>query len=183
MGGRSAALVCLSVMLWQMHDREDDISLGDLDVEGLSAMAFQSAGEPSYIQPEWGIGLVGVLIARHSRRLSSAAKAEVFKQSRLLLEYLSENSPNPSVRSSSRTLLEVWKANFRKGLDSVIQSGYREWPSSARFAKMPARDLDKKLKKVLYVLPAAYDKNDFALYRLFLERKGTWKLLQAVSLR
>ena len=99
MGGRSVPLVGLSVVLW---NAQDPIEL-DFDLEDLLTTALGIALDPSYIWPEWGIVLAGVLICRHlpERPEDSGQpkldQKELINQCRLRLRHLIEGHlPRPS---------------------------------------------------------------------------------------
>jgi hypothetical protein len=185
MGGRSTSLACLSIVLWQIkpaNQKEMIESLGSVNVEALLALAFQLACDPSYIQPEWGVVLAGVLIAKYSRQMPRGSKSEAMQQCHVLLQHLKKCAKSSSVRHAAAALLQAWKNNFRDGLDSVIQNGYRQWPKTDDCSSISQRELDKQIRKLLKVLPEAMNERQRKLYRLFLERKGSRQLLQSVSL-
>lgn len=183
MGGRSTPLYTLAVLLWHTHDRWPRIPF---DVEDRLALAFRLSLDPSFVQPGWGIVLIGVLIARYGKRLpvKNGAKDEVLRQCRQNLGYLEECSTATSaVQGVAAKLLECWSADFPKGVNPVKQSWLESWPDSSDIQDFPQAKLDEIIKKMNEKLPAALTEDDRRYYRLHLERKEIWSTLERVSLR
>jgi hypothetical protein len=180
MGGRSSSLVGLSVVLWNVHDRDPQLAI---DVEDCLALAFRVALDPSYVQSEWAVVLAGVLIARYARRLSAASREEVIGQCRLLLRDLEGRRDLASpIRRAASALLEAWDTGFPDGLNPVVHSCLEEWPETAAVSAMPQEKLIEIVTTMNRSLPAWLSDRERRLYRLHLEREGRWGVLERVSL-
>jgi hypothetical protein len=187
MGGRSVPLVGLSVVLWNAQDL---LEL-DLDLEDLLTTALAIAMDPSYIWPEWGIVLAGVLICRHlSERPEDSGQPkrdekELINQCRLRLRHLIESHlPRPSepVRNASRVLDDQWTLGFPNGLQPVVDSCLDSWPSTREVTSVSPEFLQQKIDALDQIQPAWYSEEDRRFYRLSMERAGTW-IVSSVVLR
>lgn len=180
MGGRSASIVGLSVVLWTQH-RRGGIRL---DVEKTLSLCFKIARDPSYIQPEWAVVLAGTIIARYSDRLEQGRREEVLDQCRAQLKLLEADAAHgSSVCMAARSLVEAWKSNFKFGLNSVVQSCLEGWPSTADVQSVADIELNEIIRVMNKTLPSMLTERDRSLYRLYLERKGEWRLLELITLK
>jgi hypothetical protein len=181
MGGRSASLIALCVILWRIDHKRRGVRL---DVEALLSVAFRIALDPSFIFPEWAVVLAGVLLARHTERLSPDSRDEVVRQCMLLLRDL-EGRPSVSraVRIAAGALRQEWDCGFRIGLDPVVRCCLREWPDTANARNISPSALDEIVRAMNEVLPGAFTERERRLYRLNLERQGEWAVLGRVRLR
>ena len=181
MGGRSSPLIALSILLWFAHDREPVV---DLDVENRLNKAFQIAMDPSYLYPEWGLVLAGVLIARYLGRLPKRVQGQIEMQSRLLLEYLKSNGhASPSIPHTAGALLKALDGGFASGLDPVVKTCASGWPDTASMTEMSDTELDEAAEALSReALPGAWSVEDRILCRAFLEKKHLWKAFESISL-
>ena len=179
MGGRSTPLYVLAILLWHAHDRSPRIQV---DVEELLALALRISLDPSFVQPEWAIVLLGVLIARYEG--DHKDREEVFRQCRLNLRYLERSSTATiPVRRAAARLLECWDATFQEGLDPVIQAGRAAWPESSSISNIQPDRLEEMITEMNEILPASLTDRERRLYRLHFERNGIWDMLGRISLR
>jgi len=179
MGGRSLPLVALSVLLWNVHDRGLKV---ELDIENCLALSFRIAGDPSFVQPEWGLVLVGVLLSRYQHRLSKRVRDEVIAQSKLLLEHYQKNGISLPVRRSAQALKESWNCGFPNGLNTVFKACLNAWPDTSDVAHIPDNELKQDMDRISGILPVEITLQDRKLYRLNLERRSIWKVLERISL-
>jgi hypothetical protein len=180
MGGRSSALVGLSVLLWHLHERGTDIKI---DVEECFSLAFRTAIDPSFVQPEWGIVLSGVLIARYLDRLPSQASAEIVRQCRLLLEHLEKDNNNlTTMPQAASALIQTWDADFPQGMNPVVKTCLAGWPETTSVNIIDKRRLEKLIDEMNSNLPANLSERQRKLYRLQLEQWGKWRQLEKVAL-
>ncbi len=138
------------------------------------------------MQPEWAIVLVGVLLARYRGGFPGNAedREELLRQCRLDLRFLEQSSAATGpVQHAAARLFECWDAGFQEGLDPVIQAGLAAWPDSSSVSNIPPERLDEIITKMNESLPASLTDRERRLYRLHLERKGVWGMLDRVSLR
>lgn len=184
MGGRSTPLYALAILLWRAHDRWPRIQF---NVEERLALAFRVSLDPSFVQPEWGVVLTGVLVARYANRLAveAGAKDDVLGQSRKNLAYLRECSVAPTaVQNAATSLLKCWSEDFREeGVDPVIRSCLTSWPDTSNVRDFPRAELDEIISKMNEKLPGDLTEDERRYYRLHLEREEIWSMLDAVSLR
>lgn len=182
MGGRSAPLYVLAILLWHAHDRWPRIPF---DVEERLSLAFRISLDPSFVQPEWGIVLMGVLINRYAKRLPTEndVKDEVLCQCRQNLGHLAECSAATNVvQGATAKLLECWSGDFPKGVDPVRHICLESWPDTSDIQDFPKDKLDEIIREMNEKLPATLTEDDRRHYRLHLERKGIWSTLESVSL-
>ncbi len=185
MGGRSTPLTALCILLWYARDRGSDVAL---DVERCLTKAFDICRDPSYVRPEWGVVLVGVLVARHLDRLpererKDKPREEVARQCRMLLRDLDSRGVTPPVRDAAGVLLNAWDAGFPHGLTPVVQTCLNTWPETSG-----AKDIDLKTI-VEYLGPLSSEivtcnmtHRERVLYRAMCERDGKWDMLSRISL-
>lgn len=179
-GGRSWALVALTVVLWRVRDRRESVRF---NVEENLAFAFRMSVDPSLLFPEWAVVLAGVLIARYVDRMPKDAQEEVLTQCRLLLQHLERNhSLQIAVRNAAMTLLDAWDMGFPEGMNPVVKACLRAWPDTETIAAMPAQRLDELVDHLNAMLPARFSQRELRIYRLGLERRGLWSLLENASL-
>jgi hypothetical protein len=176
MGGRSVPLVGLSVVLW---NADDPVAL-KLDLETPLANAFAIAMDPSYIWPEWGIVLAGVIICRYIPLLPEVAqgvKNELTNQCRLRLRYLcGKDLPQPcdAVRKAAQALGEQWALGFPQGLQPVVQTCLDTWENTSGLESVTPDELQRRMGALDAIQPAWYSEEDRRFYRLGMERAGTW---------
>jgi hypothetical protein len=188
MGGRSVPLVGLCVVLWNVRD---PLEL-DLDFEDLLTTALAIAMDPSFIWPEWGVVLAGVLICRYLPQLPEdseqlkSEKRELINQCRLRLRHFVEARlpvPSEPVRKASRVLDNQWTLGFPDGLQPVANICLESWPSTDEVASVPSEFLQHKIDALDQIQPAWYSEEDRRFYRLSMERAGTWIVSSVVMTR
>jgi len=179
MGGRSSCLAGLSIVLWYAHDRADTL---EVDIEECLALAFRTTIDPTFVQPEWGVVLAGVIIAKHLEGFSEELKKEIGKQSRLILRYLESRSANKAVRAAASALLMAWDGAFPKGLNPVIKAGLEAWPRTTAGSEFANDRIERLMDELSEVLPVEIVEREQLLYRLSLERQGKWQLFESISL-
>ena len=178
-GGRSTSLLGLSIFLWSLHERWPRIKL---EIEHCLALAFRIAIDPSFIHPEWGVILAGVLLARYVERLPVDARDEVVQESRLRLRDLEDRPRVPNVvRSTASALIESFDAGFPEGVDPVFRCCLRDWPSTEGIRDIPDQRLSEIIADIARLLPATLNERELRLYRLFLERRGEWGIFELPS--
>jgi hypothetical protein len=176
MGGRSVALVALSVILWYAKEPEQI----PLDIEDLLVMAFGITTDPSYIWPEWGVVLAGVLIARYLPLMaedSERQKQELTQQCRLRVAHLCRQIPPVATRparDAAQALRGQWDEGFRHGLDAVVKAAIDAWPDTLAVESTSAEILKARISALDLIQPAWYSAEDWAFYRLSMERSGNW---------
>lgn len=181
MGGRSTCLIALSILLWHVHERANAVKI---NVEECLTLTFRTALDPTFIQPEWGIVLAGVILARYLDRLPEESKKETDRQARLILRHLEARACTPkSVKSAASALLQAWDTSFPYGLDSVVKATLETWPPTTSVSNISDDKLGYLMDELSGILPAEITERERMLYKLNLERKGKWQLFQAVSLR
>jgi hypothetical protein len=180
MGGRSSALIAMSVLLWEARKRKTNIAL---DVEECLSLAFRVALDPSFVQAEWAIVLSGVLIEGYLGNLPPESQAEIIRQCRLMLQHI-ESSPGTVsvVRDAARFLLSAWDAHFPRGLDPVVRICCAGWSGTSSVAAISGARLKELMDQMSCRLPASMSDRERSLYRLYLERAGDWQLLGNVFL-
>ena len=186
MGGRSGPLVALSALLWKADRaslsflwKPDPDELNPFDVEGLLAVSFSIAADPSYIWPEWAIVVIGVIVARVMPDVDQepAVKAEILAQTRLRLSQLSGTGlplPAASVSRTARLLLEAWDGGFPSGIESIAIACEEAWPVPPIGFEVPDDQLQVEVERLDQIMPAWYTQHDRMLYRISLERKRAW---------
>ena len=180
MGGRSLALAGMSIMLWNGYDRPTI----DIDVEEYLATVLRIGHDPSFVQPEWAIILSGVLIARYSNKLPQDAAAEILEQCRLLLRNLEISNPIlPPARTAASRLLEAWDEGFCNGLEPVVSAAYASWPTTEGLGTLAEEKLESLVADIDTRLPTCWSERERRIYRLHMERKGIWGVLERVSLK
>lgn len=180
MGGRSVCLVAASVLLWHEAQRSKDAKI---DIEQWLALAFRISMDPSFIQPEWGIVLAGVLIEKYVDALPEEIQVEIINQARRLLCYLEDQrDSNASASLAASALLRSWDAGFPNGLNPVIKSCFERWPDTSEVSAISDERLKQLTDEMESSLPASISEREKMLYRLYLERSGEWKVLANVSL-
>jgi hypothetical protein len=179
MGGRSAPLVGLSVLLWRAKPEH----LRFLNVDWALNIAFAIATDPSYIWPEWGVVLAGVLISKCTSLLPETTdeervmKTELLAQAELRLIHLAGERPptaGPSVRVTAESLIAEWKQKFLNGLQPIVEASQADWPTLVPRSTMSDTALQGEIERLDRIMPAWYDDEDRRLYRLSMERKDVW---------
>ncbi len=177
MGGRSASLIALCVLLWNRQS-----TLFRFDVEALLALSLRIPADRSFVFPEWGIVLTGALVARFSEQLPADEKPETLGQIRLLLkDFESNGQATNAVRDAAHALLEVWDAGFPNGLNPVIHACRQGWPDTSRVREISVDTLKEITGKMNASLPAWLTERDRSMYRLYLERQGEWQVLERLN--
>lgn len=186
MGGRSIPLYGLAVLLWRAHDRWPRIPC---DVERLLSLGFRITLDPSFVQPEWGIVLIGVLLARYDRWLGAepGAWGAIVGQCRKNLSYLQRvPAAPPAVRSAVASLLEQWHENpqrFPNGLEPAKRACLESWPDTSSIQGMPKTELEPIIAKLNEKLPSDLSEEERRCYRRHLELEGIWRTLEEIPLR
>jgi hypothetical protein len=170
-GGRSARLVCLSVLLWNNRERALP---ADLDPEDLLALAFHLALDPSLLFPEWGVVLAGVLLIGFAERLPLDSKGQTLAKCWRLVAYLSQTTSLPSVANAARTLVAERETKSAGCLNQIIQAALRQWPDTRDINSMPQGELEAGIAPLNEILPALWADHQRKIYRLFLERERAW---------
>jgi len=179
MGGRSAPLVGLNVLLWRAKPED----LRFLNIDWALNIAFAIATDPSYIWPEWGVVLAGVLISKCTSLLPETTdeerpmKIELLAQAELRLTHLAGDRPptsGPSVRVTAQTLITEWKRGFPNGLQPVVEASRADWPALDQINGMSDTTLQAEIDRLDRIMPAWYDDEDRRIYRLSMERKDSW---------
>lgn len=179
-GGRSASIIGLSVILWHAY-RTQKVKL---DVERLLSLCFTASRDPSFVQAEWALVLAGVLIARYSNRLPSERREDVLIQCQRLTEKIIKDSTLPrAVQFAGHALNDAWDANFKCGLDAVVEACLKGWPDSASVQTTPPTQLKEVIRSMSGRLPSSMNERERSLYRLYLELEGEWYLLKQVRFR
>lgn len=180
MGGRSAALTVLCILLWSARHRSPDVKL---DVEKSIAKAFDICRDPSFIRPEWGIVLAGVLIAGYLNRLSesddnNSARQEIEKQCRMVLRNLEGYAGTTEVvRTATGVMLTEWDAGFPNGLNPVIKSCLDGWPDTAGAQGLDLGMIRDYLEPLsCRILAGDMTHRERMLYKAMLELNGDWAL-------
>lgn len=175
MGGRSAALVALAVIIWR---RASDVRI---NLEEALNLAFSVAADPSYIWPEWGVVLAGAILARYDSlgttdaALSPVGREEILAQAQLRLVHL-QNGDRPAstdgVRRTAASLLGALREQFPAGLDPVVEEASDGWPDLADSSD--ERELQNRVAELDRSMPAWYSNEDRAIYRRSLEERNAW---------
>jgi NitT/TauT family transport system ATP-binding protein len=178
MGGRSVPLVALSVIVW--HSDEYKLRL---DRERLLSLAFSICTDPSYIWPEWGIVLVGAILARFEG-LSSAgpamaddARRELRNQAQLRLVHLTKQippAPPNTVSRAAEALLAALEAGFPSGIQPVVQECWDGWTGLSGLPPLSNDDVERRVRELDRAMPAWYSDEDRAIYRLSMENRNAW---------
>lgn len=180
MGGRSASLVGLSVILWVVSRRRRVT----FPVVKLLSLCLKIAKDPSFIQPEWAVVLAGVLIARYPSDIVLGAREEIVNQSRQQLRDIRDDPALPKpVHMAATSLLEEWDLKFKSGLDPVVQCCLRGWPDTTSVRSISQTELNEIIQIMNETLPGSLSDKDRIFYRLNLERNGDWKLLESIRMR
>lgn len=180
MGGRSTSLQMLVVLLWNTPRRKIQLA-----IEACLALAFRLAGDPSFAQPEWGIVLAGVLIARYMGGcLPTGTETEIASQCKLLLAYFESTlGVSPAVQKAAAFLTECWVTGFPNGINPVLKACLAAWPETAATAGTSDSELKDQTNLMFATLPACMTEGDRRIFRLFLEKEGKWNILDMISLR
>ena len=175
MGGRSAPLVALAVIVWR---RASDVRL---DSEEALNLALGVAVDPSYIWPEWGIVLAGAILAQYgSLQKTDQVRTEngwqeIVRQAELRLVHLESGerpAPTDGVRRTAEALLVALRSHFPLGIRPVVEAASQEWPSVA--GPINADELRTRVAELDRSMPAWYSNEDRAMYRRSLEERDAW---------
>lgn len=187
MGGRTAPLPWMAVLLWHAHGRWPGVQF---NVEESFAQAFRVSFDPSFVMPEWAIVIVGVLLARYSDKIpehgedGKRIREEVLTQSRLMLcECEGGGWATTPARLAAMSLLECWDMSFPEGLQPVVRTALDTWPRTESIARISQEKLDSLIAEMSRTLPRWMTERDRRVYRLYLERKGTWSVFESAVLR
>ncbi|MBI5765456.1 MAG: hypothetical protein HZA51_18260 [Planctomycetes bacterium] len=187
-GNRSGALPILSIFLWYGRDR---LKRDSINVEELLADAFRIAIDPSFIEPEWALVLIGVLLARYEQDIPQGrSRDETLRQLRHNLRYL-QSSPATSdaVQLAAGALLSCWDSwheGTSKDLQPIIRACHEGWPSTAGGSAVRDTIFDNQIGDLIAnwgLYMGALTKYDRQLCRLYFERNGEWNLLENISLK
>lgn len=184
MGGRSTSLTVLCILLWAVHERGSEI---EIDVEEVLAKAFDICRDPSYVRPEWGVVLIGVLVARYLGRLpeiegKSEQRKEIVKQCRMMLRDLDQRGVTEPVKESAGALLNAWDAHFPRGLTPVVKAGLNSWPDIAAATDLDPETIRKYLRPLsTEIVTCDMTKRERVLYRALSEMDGKWAMLESIA--
>jgi len=183
MGGRSACLIALSLLLWK-SDRSC-VSLPDIDFEPLLSMSFRITTDPSFIFPEWGIILAGVIIAKYSDCFPKDSLDDILKQCKLLLQHLKNKSGlHDAIRITAEALLASWENNFCEGLNPLVKTSLAAWPDTSDCKDINTEELREQLVKLSKrTLSADLNISERRLYKLLLEKEGEWKQFELLNMK
>lgn len=183
MGGRSAPLVGASVIIWSAPAATIRLDVERFDLESTLNWALAIAMDPSFVWPEWGIILVGVILARfpllaptNLKESHAAARIEISSQVRLRLSHLVRDrrpTPQSQVVEVSRALLGEWDLRFPNGLQPVVQLAEAAWPAAAS-RNVSDEQIKERMHTLDTLMPAWYSEEDRTFYRAKLERAGGW---------
>jgi len=187
MGGRSHSLALLSLLLWYSagHDDVSRAMMGGL--ERVASMALRSAVDPSLVQPEWAVILLGVLVAQWSNidnAWEQRSQRDAFlSQVRVMLDlFRSEGMRLPlPTKIAAQQVIEAWDLQFRDGLSKAVHEALKAWPSTQSLESLAQDELASRLAALANRLPANVNVEELALYRLFLERQGDWASLDTLG--
>lgn len=175
MGGRSAPLVAASVIVWGTP-----AARLRFDLEGAFGVALAVASDPSFVWPEWGVILAGVLVARFSvlvdnfRESPARAQDELLAQVRLRLTHFVKGTPPASqsrVIEVARATLYEWERHFPDGLVPVVKIAQEMWPQPSTVS---SAELTRRMEVLDTTMPAWYSEEDLSIYRAELEGSGNW---------
>lgn len=179
MGGRSLPLFSLGVLLW--HRDSDSLAQADIDVEELLADALKICRDPSYVQPEWALVVVGALLARHASLIPDEVRDEALQQCRIMLCFLEQ--PGRSVEAvamASRTLINCWDEGFSNGLQPVVDACLKAWQDPSEVRGISKGRLKELIVAMNDHLPETLSDRDRDLYRRYRELSGSWQLLERI---
>ncbi len=181
MGGRSASIFAMSVLLWYGKSKIDK---NQIDIEQLISLGLGIITDPSFVQPEMGIILVGILVARYSDWLPDDCREETLLQTKLMLDYFAVQDSYPNqVRSVALLLTISWNQDFEIAIQEAISVMKSEWPETTAIRPiLSSGRLEKLYKNMGKVLPAWIGCFGRSLYRLQLERKGCWEIIESFKL-
>lgn len=175
MGGRSAPLVALAVLVWRWPGKLR------LDLEETLNLAFSVAADPSYIWPEWGIVLVGAILARFDSLettddiLSKSGREEILRQAELRLVHLQKGEPptaSEGVRRTAEALLAAFRNRFPNGITSVVDAASQGWPQMRQ--SLSEDELKLRVAELDRSMPAWYTDEERAIYKRSLEDRNAW---------
>lgn len=182
MGGRSASLVFLSLLLWHGKDR---LTKEQINVEELLALGFRIAGDPSFVQPEMGLILVGILGAKYKDFVKDPEKEgeQIWLQTKLMLDYFAtkESSSNP-VSAVAWVLSTSWEDNREIALQEAVAIMKNRWPSTSAMkfiSKERAKNIFGNMGKKLPIYNIDIDRT---FYRLWFEYSGLWEIVEGFKL-
>jgi hypothetical protein len=183
MGGRSASIFAISALLWYGKGK---VNKQQIDVEKLMSLALHIVTDPSFVQPEMGIILAGVLVARYSDWLSDDCREEILSQTKLMLNYFATQDSYPNqVRSVAWALTTSWELDFEVGIQESISIMKSGWPETTSMQSILGNHdrlnrLFEDMRKE--ELPASVGHWGKSLYRLYFERGGLWEIIESFKL-
>lgn len=187
MGGRSDSLAGLCLLLWHGVNRQEVRTRVAPNVEAIAGLAIRTVADPSFIKPERGIVLLGVLICRwmlpgHTSD-SETVRQDILEQVRLVTAYYaSDHSGLPErVRVAAQTLLAQWNSGFTEEFAPVVRKALAEWPTTEELRHYSEEDLAQRIEQLSKRLPATLSRDELALYRLYLERQGQWTIYESLA--
>ena len=187
MGGRSHSLAALCLLLWHGGNRKTIWRKLSSQAERFVPLGLRCIADPSFVQPEWGVVLVGVVLTRwmSSPEIgeTDATRLEALAQIQLVLKYYSSRNGRSSkpVSVASEALLDQWRKGFPNGLSEVARKALNAWKQVSDTNRDSDAQLRRKVGALSKRLPATLSKGELAMYRLYLERMGEWRLQENLA--
>ena len=177
MGGRSSSLKLLCVLLWSLTDRESLALTLRNRAEALAVAGLRTVGDPSIIEPEWGIVLAGVILARWPNGLDAIARKTLID----IVEYHASESTNAAVVSAARGLLDEISNGFKNGLSVIIDRALSDWPSTEAAESMNEVEYEQEKVILNSIVSAKLTPAQRSLYRLELQKTGMWDIISTTG--
>lgn len=185
MGGRSTPLISLCLLLWYAHNHGADL---EINVEECLTKAIDICRDPSYVQPEWGVVLTGVIVAHYVSLLpvkdgNDNPREEIEKQCRMMLRDLDQRGVTQPVRQAAGALLNAWDAGFPHGLTPVVKAGLNAWPDTTDVKDLDLKAIQSYLGPLSsQIVTCDMTQRERTLYHAMCELDGKWELLQNIKL-
>lgn len=180
MGGRSISMLSLCSILWYVPTSK---LTRIIDCERLIGLGIRISGDPSYVFPQLGLLLSGILIARHSDLLPASIRETVKAQTYRVLSYIDSDSRNfEKCRSLASCLMAAWDIDLQLGVKKASRLIFRHWPKPVIPFTANGDKIDRLAANVSRKLTPCWSSLDWAIYRLFLKREGSWKFLKDYQL-
>lgn len=181
MGGRSTCLIGLSLLLWKGN--QSYIKSSEINIEKLLPLSFRITTDPSFIFPEWGVVLTGVIIAKYRYCFPEKSLEVVENQCKLLLRHLTSRLDlSDAIRVTAESLLTSWKNDFYEGLEPLVRTALLAWPDTSNCEKVTVEELEKSLSKLFKKkLATDLNLNERRAYKLLLENKGKWDSIKSID--
>ena len=185
MGGRSHSLTLLSVILWNAVYRSTLVEDLSGQIETFAVLGIRVAVDKSFIQPEWAIVLVGVILARWKKDLERALgqdNCERFYNTIIaILKDYKDNHENSTVKRAAELLLRESNRGFTNGLRDVVTGMLKRWPASDVARSFDKKQLDKIEYELMTLISSKISDDHRSLYRMKLEDQGFWGAIEAVG--